>query len=240
MKAIILSAGRGTRLQSLAAFYPKCLLKVGKKTILEHIVDALREIGVKNTSLVIGTKGTPWNQRSYNIIKKICKENQVKIVLNFENDETANSYSLFLAMEELEKTSVLSIDGDIFLHNRILQEICNMPHTSLLSKRTDSLSEIGTRVVTDDSGRVLDIGKNITPTTSAWYIHSGIIKVDRQDFTKLREILKNKYKPLDLSHPLKEFSQKYELFNLEVNQGWINVNTVQNLNAAKDMWSELK
>ena len=235
MKAIILSAGRGTRLMSETSRQPKCLLKVGQKTILEHMIHNLKAIGIKEVSLVIGTKGTPWNQKSYNVIKKICKD-EIEIVLNFENDETANSYSLLLAMEDAKKTSVISIDGDIFLNNVILDDICNAPHTVILSKRTDDLSEIGTRVIADQSGRVVDVGKNITPTTSTWYIHSGIIKIDREDFMQFKRILlKKKNKPLDLSHPLKQFSQKSGLYNLEINAGWININTLQELKDANDL-----
>jgi len=133
-------------------------------------------------------------------------------------------------MKDVKKTSVISIDGDIFLNKVILDNVCNAARTVILSKRTDDLSDIGTRVIADESGRVIDVGKKITPSTSTWYIHSGIIKIDREDFTQFRKILlRKKNKPLDLSHPLKEFSQESKLYNIEINAGWININTQQEL-----------
>ena len=50
-----------------------------------------------------------------------------------------------------------------------------------------------------------------------------------------RILLKKKNKPLDLSHPLKQFSQKSGLYNLEINAGWININTLQELEDANDL-----
>ncbi len=51
MKAMILAAGMGTRLGSLTHDMPKCLMTAGSKTMLEHAVDRLKQIGV--SSLVI-------------------------------------------------------------------------------------------------------------------------------------------------------------------------------------------
>jgi len=44
MKAIILAAGYATRLYPLTKNFPKPLLEVGGKTILDHLMDQLREI----------------------------------------------------------------------------------------------------------------------------------------------------------------------------------------------------
>lgn len=46
MRAIILSAGRGKRMQPLTADMPKPLLKVGEKTLIEHQIERLQQGGV--------------------------------------------------------------------------------------------------------------------------------------------------------------------------------------------------
>lgn len=46
MKVIILAAGFGTRLGKLTEDTPKPLIKIGEKTVLEHIVDRLRQQGI--------------------------------------------------------------------------------------------------------------------------------------------------------------------------------------------------
>jgi NDP-sugar pyrophosphorylase family protein len=53
-RAIILAAGRGTRMGSLTADIPKPMLRAGGKPLLEHILDGLREAGVDRICLVVG------------------------------------------------------------------------------------------------------------------------------------------------------------------------------------------
>jgi NDP-sugar pyrophosphorylase family protein len=46
MKAMIFAAGIGSRLKELTRNTPKCLMEVGGKTMLEHVVDRLTAVGV--------------------------------------------------------------------------------------------------------------------------------------------------------------------------------------------------
>lgn len=53
MKCVILAAGYATRLYPLTENYPKPLLKVGDKTILDWLVDDIDSIGIIDTYVVI-------------------------------------------------------------------------------------------------------------------------------------------------------------------------------------------
>ena len=52
MKAVILAAGEGVRLQPITATRPKHLIRVGGKAILEHCLDALKACGVTEALVV--------------------------------------------------------------------------------------------------------------------------------------------------------------------------------------------
>ncbi len=51
-KAIVLAGGFGTRLQPLTFYTPKCLISLGNKTAIEHTLDALREAGIDDITIV--------------------------------------------------------------------------------------------------------------------------------------------------------------------------------------------
>ncbi len=56
MKAIILAAGRGSRMKNLTADRPKCLVEVNGKTLLEWQLQALRSAGIREIGMVTGYK----------------------------------------------------------------------------------------------------------------------------------------------------------------------------------------
>ena len=56
MKAIILAAGRSSRLYPITIERPKCLLEIGGKRIIDRQIEAVNEIGIKEIVVVVGYK----------------------------------------------------------------------------------------------------------------------------------------------------------------------------------------
>jgi UDP-N-acetylglucosamine diphosphorylase / glucose-1-phosphate thymidylyltransferase / UDP-N-acetylgalactosamine diphosphorylase / glucosamine-1-phosphate N-acetyltransferase / galactosamine-1-phosphate N-acetyltransferase len=54
MKAVVLAAGKGTRMRDLTNAFPKPMLKVHGKPILEHILEGLNSVGVQEVFIVTG------------------------------------------------------------------------------------------------------------------------------------------------------------------------------------------
>lgn len=56
--AVVLAAGRGTRLGSLTAHYPKALIEVGRTPVLERVLRGWQSAGVREAIVVIGHYGS--------------------------------------------------------------------------------------------------------------------------------------------------------------------------------------
>ena len=56
-KAIILAAGKGSRLQSEQADIPKALRRVGDKTLIEHVLSGISFVQPEDVTIVIGVLG---------------------------------------------------------------------------------------------------------------------------------------------------------------------------------------
>ena len=73
MKAVILAAGKGTRMKELTNEVPKPMLKVQGKPILEHIIQGIAGAGIREIFIVTGFRaevvegyfgdGSKWNAR---------------------------------------------------------------------------------------------------------------------------------------------------------------------------------
>jgi choline kinase len=57
MKAIILAAGRGSRMKDLTDECPKCLVKLRGRALLDWQLEALRAAGINEIAIVTGYKG---------------------------------------------------------------------------------------------------------------------------------------------------------------------------------------
>jgi UDP-N-acetylglucosamine diphosphorylase / glucose-1-phosphate thymidylyltransferase / UDP-N-acetylgalactosamine diphosphorylase / glucosamine-1-phosphate N-acetyltransferase / galactosamine-1-phosphate N-acetyltransferase len=55
-KAVLLAAGKGTRMKELTNELPKPMLEVRGKPILQHIVEGLRDAGVTDFCIIVGYK----------------------------------------------------------------------------------------------------------------------------------------------------------------------------------------
>jgi UDP-N-acetylglucosamine diphosphorylase / glucose-1-phosphate thymidylyltransferase / UDP-N-acetylgalactosamine diphosphorylase / glucosamine-1-phosphate N-acetyltransferase / galactosamine-1-phosphate N-acetyltransferase len=53
-RAVILAAGRGTRMRELTAELPKPMIEVRGKPVLQHIVEGLRDAGIGELLLIVG------------------------------------------------------------------------------------------------------------------------------------------------------------------------------------------
>ena len=53
-KAVLLAAGRGTRMRELTVDFPKPMIEVRGKPVLQHIVEGLRDAGVRRFVIIVG------------------------------------------------------------------------------------------------------------------------------------------------------------------------------------------
>jgi choline kinase len=117
MKAVILAAGRGTRIRSVHGERPKCLIEVDNTTILDHQLDALAMVGINDIAIVVG----------YEKEQIIAHVNAMKLITQnvhfIENPvfaSTNNIYSLWLALDWLRGDSFIVFNADTIFDPEIL------------------------------------------------------------------------------------------------------------------------
>ena len=92
MKAVILAAGAARRLAPMINSIPKCLIKIGDKSILENQLDALQFYGIEDVLIVVG-------YLKEQIIEKIGNQYKTINISYIENplfSSTNTVYSLWL------------------------------------------------------------------------------------------------------------------------------------------------
>jgi choline kinase len=113
VRAIILAAGRGGRLQNVIGDRPKCLARIGERTLLDRQIDALQRAGVGPIVVVAG----------YGIeqVQRACPR-PVDIVQNSRYASTNSLYSLWLA-RDLLLDGFLVLNCDVLFHPQMLDDL---------------------------------------------------------------------------------------------------------------------
>ena len=113
-KAVILAAGMGNRLKPVTNEIPKPLVQVNGKRMLDSVIDALHENGIKEIYVVVG-----YRKEMFTVINK--KYPEITFIDNPWFSESNNISSLYCARDHLENAFIL--DGDQIIYNsKILQK----------------------------------------------------------------------------------------------------------------------
>src|SRR6202007_3132101 len=98
MKAVILAAGRGTRIRSVHGEHPKCLIEVDNSTILDHQLDALAMVGINEVAIFCGYEK---DQIIAHVNPRRLLTQRIHFIENPAFAITNNIYSLWLALDWL-------------------------------------------------------------------------------------------------------------------------------------------
>src|SRR3954453_16728771 len=118
MKAIILSAGQGSRLGHLVDDRPKCLIDFNGRTLLDRQLDTLEANGVHEAVVVTGFHDELVGQA----IAKRSGGPEVRTVYNPFYKVADNTGSLFMAREELSG-ECLVWNGDTLVSRALMGKV---------------------------------------------------------------------------------------------------------------------
>lgn len=161
MRAIILAAGRGTRLQQAAdRQLPKCLLKFGGRSLLERHLQLLEAAGVTEIVLALGFRHELIETELAALALRIRPE----IVLNprYELGSMLTVHSVAAALSR--GGDVLLMDADVLYHARIMAALSagGGPVNRLLIDREFEAGEEPVKLCVRD-GVPVELRKKIDP-----------------------------------------------------------------------------
>lgn len=188
MKCVILAAGTSSRLSLLTASTPKCLLEVGKSTILERLIQNVLRESITDFVIVTGFQA----EKIHSFIRASFPSLTVQFIHNERFAETNNGYSLTLASSAFQGEDILLLDSDILFDRRILHRLLTQPFENCLAVRTKGrFDDEEIKVVVDQRGQILKIGR--METVQSFLGESiGIARFSRHSTLQLSEILRRR------------------------------------------------
>ncbi len=153
-QAVILAAGRGTRMGSMTHDIPKPMLPIHGRPMIDHILERLQKAGIERFLIVIGYHGET-------IQEHFGKENSVSVEFVRQNPVNGTGSGALLAQDFARRQPFLLTYGDI---------LCDpseyLRATSILSGDPSTAAVIAVKAVDDpwqgaavyeESGRITQI-----------------------------------------------------------------------------------
>ena len=241
-KALILEAGVGNRLNELTKDTPKCLLSIGKSTILDFSLQALKDNGINEIIFVTGFA----HEKLVNHIR--CHWSNTfyfQFIFNDKYSTYNNIYSAYLAKEIWDDETIL-LNSDIIFHPDILSNlVLNTEDKSyLVIDDTKELIEEDMKVQITSSNEIKKISKHIANKGSfGEYIGMMSLKgLERVKFLEsLEKNIKSKKFDLYYEDALDNILSKVKVYPCStLGKLWTEVDTYEDYKHALEIANEIQ
>ncbi|MCK5235564.1 MAG: phosphocholine cytidylyltransferase family protein [Deltaproteobacteria bacterium] len=234
MKALILAAGRGSRLGSADEGLHKCLLEVGRRPIIEHQLKALAETGIGPVGMVVGYSSEEVRERV---------GLRADFIPNPSWASTNSIYSFSLARDWI-KGDLIILNCDTIFHPKILERLAATEGDAIAY---DSNSGQGREhmKVNVESNRLLEMSKELNPELVTGE-NVGILKLTEKTVIRLLdkcdEIISSGGKNQWLGAALKELAKTENIKGVDIaGLPWCEIDFAHDLNRArKEIWPAIQ
>lgn len=223
MQAIILCGGLATRLGDTAKTFPKILLEIAEKTVLEWQIHLLGEAGVTEVVLASGHLHAVLYERVGEVYAGM------RIRYAKEEKRLGTGGAVLNAMNQIDTSPLFVLNGDILLANFSLREMLTQFHKGmagmLLSVYVPDIRPYG-EIVSDSSGKIQAFHEK-QPTRRAGYVNGAIYLFDQSiadTFPKGQEVF---------SLEREVFPFVSNLYALQTDADWIDIGVPERLAYAR-------
>jgi choline kinase len=236
MKAIILSAGQGSRLGHLVDDRPKCLIDFSGRSLLDRQLDTLEANGVHEAVVVTGFHDELVEQA----IAARSGGPKVRTVFNPFYKVADNTGSLFMAREELAG-DCLVWNGDTLVSPGLMSRVVGNDRSGIcvtIDRKADGYDEDDMKVV-EEGGRLKAIGKRISEGVNAESI--GLLAFRSGGAERFREAIEQAMRTPEGTtiwylRVINQIARGSEVWTLDIaGEEWVEVDFPPDVEAAREL-----
>lgn len=244
MKAIILAAGRGSRLGERTRDRPKCMCTLGGRTLLDRCLETLEQAGIpgKETGIVTGYRSDMFTAPD---------------VTYFHNEiweRTNMFYSLTMADGWLKQEPCLVCYSDVVFSPKSIRALAGSAaplaitsysgYWELWEKRMDDPLEDLETFQVNATGRLLEIGKKPTARTDIQGQFMGLLRFTPESWgwveKTIQEPLSKPLNKLDMTTLLQELLQRdYPIQAISTDDLWLECDSEHDIEIYEQYFGEL-
>lgn len=169
IQAVILAAGRGSRLARAIDNGPKCLARVGERTLIDHQLEIFSEAGIEKVCVVTGYRAEE--------VREVVGD-RAEIIHNDAWEKTNSLYSLELCRDWVNGP-LLVMNCDVLLPREALHRVLACPGNAFAYDSSSGMDEEHTKVSIADDSSLMAMSKSL-PCQRCHGENVGLLYFDRR------------------------------------------------------------
>lgn len=242
--AVILAAGRGSRLKERTLEKPKPMTKVNSITIIDNLMKELINQKINKIVVVIGYMADKLKLH----LQKFQDKVNLLFVENHDFATTNNIYSLWLTRAEIKRGFFL-FEADIFCEEKLINELVNSSHHNIIVVDRFSEEMDGTVVELTEDNIVKEMylkrhqGEGFSfyeKYKTVNFYKFGSYYVKKHLIPKMQEHIKRKDVNVYYEQIIKEdIDEGYQFYALETGSNlWWEIDTPEDLEKTKEIFQD--
>jgi UDP-N-acetylglucosamine diphosphorylase / glucose-1-phosphate thymidylyltransferase / UDP-N-acetylgalactosamine diphosphorylase / glucosamine-1-phosphate N-acetyltransferase / galactosamine-1-phosphate N-acetyltransferase len=222
MKAVILTAGEGTRMRPLTYKKPKTMLQVGGKPIIQYNIEALKRAGIKDILMVVGYKKSSIKAHFKNGIK-----HGVNITYINQKEQLGTAHAIG-TLKEITNEPFIVLNGDIIINSLLIKDLidkygANKPSSILTLTQVENPSQYGAVEVKGDRVQNIFEKPDFEEVTSN-LINAGIYLFDIDIFDAINKTVKSVRGEYEITDSIKiQIKENKTVIGVKSEHKWIDI-----------------
>ena len=179
MKAVILLAGQGRRIQKEYAGLHKAMIPLHGSPLLYYLIGNLIKAGIEEIIPVVGYRGEELLELIHKTVQGEKREITVTPAWNHEYDTTNNLYSLVQAAPLLEQEEFILLNGDMVFDYRLILNLFEVHDAAIAVDNGSYEEQLDSPRVLIRDGRILDLGRHMRIEEANGYA-AGIYRFSKE------------------------------------------------------------
>ncbi|MBD3263055.1 NTP transferase domain-containing protein [Candidatus Woesearchaeota archaeon] len=219
MKAIILAAGKGTRMLPLTEKVPKVLIKIAGRPYLWYVLRNLWGAGIKEFGIVVGYK-------QEKIREFIEKEKIPNVTFIEQKEQLGTGHALMQARRFAGNEKFLVINGDNLFSKNDIKQILNKSKNAIAGFDVKNPSVYG--VLIADKDKLIEIEeKPENPPSNL--VNTGLYFFESEIFEKLESLNKSERNEYELTDAITALAKESKMLVYKLNDYWIDLGKLEDI-----------
>jgi dTDP-glucose pyrophosphorylase len=224
MKAVILAAGKGTRMLPLTKNVPKVLVEVNNKPFLYYVLKNFNAAGIKDIALIIGYKK--------DMFPDFLKKYGFKATLITQNEQLGTGHAAKLAKDFVGTDNFIMCGGDSLFSPADIKRMCKKDNLNYVAGlHSDTPEKFGV-LFKDENNKLIKIVEK-PKTFIGNLINLGLYKFTSEIFNALQKISVSERGEYELTDALTLLAKEEKVFVTSINDYWIDFGSLKDIPKTK-------